>query len=255
MNYTYENTVSPNIDKIQSDIADSDMSDKTVEYCTYNSITKDLVLTFTNSLSAGDITILDGIVSGNDNYTLLKYKINNSYNNPTDKNINLFSLHRKDVIDAKGSLVTKEYYKNYDGTTYSDLVVKDEYVYTFNPTNDLVTLRNEKITWYLEDDSIGTVKNIVKYYGLVTSIKEGVARRTNLLNNAKAFGLAYISGMHESGIPNSYYWFSTMQSEVKNYLEGTKKQDLIDFIDNATETYITQTVKDGMTDILDYWTT
>ena len=145
-------------------------------------------------------------------------------------------------------------YKTYDEGTLSDLAVKDEYVYYFNEY-DLVTHRTETITWYKEDDSVGATKSITKYYNLNDAIKEGVRRRTNLVDKAKAYGLSYIEGTHASGIPNSYYWFATMKTEVKDYLDGTKKQDLIDFIDNETETYVTQTIKDNMTAILDYWTT
>jgi hypothetical protein len=118
----------------------------------------------------------------------------------------------------------------------------------------LVTHREETITWYKEDGSVGVTKSIVKYYNLNDAIKEGVRRRQNLVDKTKAYGLATIEGIHESGLPNSYYWFSTMLNEVELYLSGTKKQDLIDFIDNSTEPYITQTIKDTMTDILDYWT-
>ncbi|MHA1754541.1 MAG: hypothetical protein ACTSYR_03380 [Candidatus Odinarchaeia archaeon] len=182
------------------------------------------------------------------------FKITDTKESPTEKNINLFGLHRKDIFNNRGELVTKEYYKNYDGTTYSDLVVKDTYDYTIDSETDLAQYRDETIEWYLEDDEIGETKNIKKYYNLTRSIKEGVKRRINLLDQAKAYGLATIAGMHISGIPNSYYWFSTMHNEVDNYIDGTIKQDLIDFIDNETETYVTQTVKDGMTDILDYWT-
>jgi len=169
-------------------------------------------------------------------------------------NINLFGLFRNDVFNIRGELITKEYYKNYDGTNYSDLVVKDEYIYTTDVVTDLVQYRDEVITWYLSDDTVGEVKNIKKYYNLTKAIKEGTKRRENLLDKAKAYGLATITGVHASGVPNSYYWFSTMNNEVRNYLDGTLKQELIDFIDNETETYVTQTVKDVMTGILDYWT-
>ena len=97
-------------------------------------------------------------------------------------------------------------------------------------------------------------KEIKKYYNLVCAITEGMRRRTNLLDQAKAYGLDNITGTHASGVPNSYYWFSTMTVEVENYISGTYKQDLLDFIDNETDTYVTQNIKDTMTTMLDYWT-
>ena len=169
-------------------------------------------------------------------------------------NYNFLGLHKEEIIDSKGCLTTVNMYRNYDSETetFSDLAVKDEFVYYFN-AQDLVTHRNETITWYREDDSVGATKSITKHYNLNDAIKEGVKRRKNLVDKAKAYGLATIEGTHESGLPNSYYWFSTMLNEVELYLSGTKKQDLIDFIDDSTESYITQTIKDTMTDILDYW--
>ncbi len=222
-----------------------------------NMLGSDVKIQITPTLNAGEKTTLDTVVQDhkdNSNTNIIyPYKLTNNYEIDTEKNINYFGLHRKDTIDSLGLLVTKEYYKNYDGTTYSDLVIKDEYVYTLN-VNDLVDFRTETITWYLTDDSVGTTKVFDKYYNLTKGIKEGMVRRTNLIDKAKAYGMGTITGTHASGLPNSYVWFSTMNIVVVDYINGTLKQDIIDFIDNETETYITQTIKDIMTDILDYWT-
>ncbi|MDX1372238.1 MAG: hypothetical protein R3321_07195, partial [Nitrososphaeraceae archaeon] len=75
----------------------------------------------------------------------------------------------------------------------------------------MVDYRIETITWYLEDNNIGHQKSFTKYYTLEKAIREGITRRNNLLEKAKAYGLANITGNHEvSGepvIPNSYYFF------------------------------------------------
>lgn len=63
MEYTYENKVtSPNLDQIHQEIANSAMSDKSIEWCRWDEASKNLKIVFTNSLSAGDKTILDDIV-------------------------------------------------------------------------------------------------------------------------------------------------------------------------------------------------
>jgi hypothetical protein len=210
------------------------------------------------ALSVEDEAVLNGIVATHktNNANAIKptpYKLTGTYEDPKLKNLNVYGLYRKDTIDSKGSLVLKEYYKTYDGNNYSDLVAKDEYIYSIN-AYDLVSHRDEIITWYREDGTIGSTKTIKKYYDLNKGIKEGMSRRTNLLDIAKAYGLGNITGTHASGLPNSYYWFSTMNEVVDHYLNGTLKQNIIDFIDNETETYVTQTIKDTMTSILDYWT-
>jgi len=212
----------------------------------------DCKIYFSSDLTQDEITELDSIVDNHDEqYYNLKAVCNVC--NVANINYNFLGLHKEEIIDSKGSLVTVNMYKTYTEGVLSNLAVKDEYTYYFNEYN-LVTHRTETITWYKEDESVGTIKNVTKYYNLNDAIKEGVRRRNNLLDKAKAYGLATIEGTHASGVPNSYYWFSTMKAEVKDYVDGTLKQNLIDFIDDETETYITQTIKDTMTGILDYWT-
>jgi hypothetical protein len=206
-----------------------------------------------NQKNALDTVVQDHKNSVSTNYVKC-FKITGTCNYPGNEDINIFGLFKKNIFNNRGELISKEYYKEYDGVTYSNLVVKDEYYYTSDSVNDLVQYRDEIITWYLEDNTVGAIKNIKKYYSLVEAINEGIRRRSNLLDQAKAYGLVNIQGTHASGIPNSYYWFSTMDALVTDYINGTTKQDIIDFIDNSTETYVTQTIKDTMTDILDYWT-
>ena len=66
--YTYTGkTTSPNLTQIHVDVAASAMTDKTIEYCDWNlpGEVNTLKVYFTGTLSGGDETILDGIVSDN----------------------------------------------------------------------------------------------------------------------------------------------------------------------------------------------
>jgi len=184
----------------------------------------DCKIYFDGDLSQDEVTALDTIVSNHDGQ-LYDFKAVQSKACIANINYNFLGLHKEETIDDKGCLVTVNMYKNYDGETFSDLAIKDEYVYYFN-AQDLVTHRNETITWYKEDGSVGVTKQIIKYYNLNDAIKEGVKRRQNLVDKAKAYGLATIEGTHESGLPNSYYWFSTMLNEVALYLSGTRVPSL-----------------------------
>lgn len=66
MEYIYENKVnSPNLDQIHLDVASSDMTDKTIEWCRWDEDIQKLKIIFTNELSVEDKTLLDTIVSNN----------------------------------------------------------------------------------------------------------------------------------------------------------------------------------------------
>lgn len=89
-------------------------------------------------------------------------------------------LHRK-VIIVKGECQKEEFYVNYDGTTYSDLVVDE--VITF--TRDVLGFPNYKTTtlrWYKKSGEVHeTQKTWVKYYSNLEKIQEGKVRRGNLV--------------------------------------------------------------------------
>ena len=210
-------------------------------------------------LDSTEKTILDTLVQEHKNAFISSskiFKITNNGRNPEQYDINLFGLHKKETIDTYGSLILIEYYKNYDGITYSDLVVTDEYIYNIG-INDLVIDRTETIKWYMIDDTIGYTKIISKYYNATSAIYEGIRRRINLIEKAKVYGMTNIVGNHEvSGepeIPNSHWFFMQISDEANLYIQGINKQGLIDVIQGSTESYLTQTIKDGLEACLKYW--
>jgi len=66
MLYEYTDKVNmPDLDQIHLDVASSVMTDKTIEWCRWDELTNILKVVFTNTLIAGDKTILDAIVVDN----------------------------------------------------------------------------------------------------------------------------------------------------------------------------------------------
>jgi hypothetical protein len=62
--YEYNNVVnSPNLEYIQEEVLESEMTNKTIEYCRWNEENSILLVVFTNSLSGDDKAILDTIIS------------------------------------------------------------------------------------------------------------------------------------------------------------------------------------------------
>ena len=214
----------------------------------------------TPALTAGEKTTLDTLVQDHKNAFKSSskiYKINGTSKDPSEVDVNLFGLHKKETIDSYGLLILTEYYKNYDGTTYSDLIVTDAHVYNID-INDLVTDRTETIKWYMIDDTVGYTKIITKYYDTISAIHEGMRRRGNLADEAKAYGMGAITGTHDvSGdpvMPNSHWFFMQLAHDVDLYIQGINKQGLIDLIQDSTDSYLTQTIKDDLEGILKYWT-
>lgn len=217
-------------------------------------------------LTSGEKTTLDGIVTDHKASLGLApspFRCTETYNDPTNIDINFHNLYKEDVIDSKGSLIEKNYYTDFDGSTYSGLAIKDEMEYNIL-SNDLVSYRTETITWYREDDNIGLQKVLSPKYYIINgdpteAIKEGIRRRSNLIDKAKAYGLSNIEGTHdetgEISMPNSHHFFILIKEEVEKYIDGTCKQCLVDRITNATEEYVTQQIKDDLENILDYWST
>jgi hypothetical protein len=218
------------------------------------------------TLSTGDKGILDTVVSDHkSNIQPLPspYKLTGDFNDPINLDFNLFGLHKDRVFDIYGSLIEVNYYTDYDGSTYSGLAVKDEFNYTIL-SNDLVLHRVETITWYKENGDAGIIKTMpTKWYIKGTdyndAIREGQARRTNLVTKTKAYGMGAITGDQPvvSGEPvmsNALHFMKQMDDAnlITSYIDGIK-DPLIDFIQDSTETYLTQTIKDTMTGILKYW--
>ena len=64
--YEYtDKTTEPDLDQIHTDVAASAMTDKVIEYCTWDDSTDILCVWFTNALSGGDKTALDTVVTDN----------------------------------------------------------------------------------------------------------------------------------------------------------------------------------------------
>lgn len=169
------------------------------------------------------------------------FKLTGSYESPDYIDYDIFGLHKKRTL-IKGELVLVEYYREFDGTTYSDLVLKEERAYTRDSIN-LVQYRVQTTTWYLQDESVGEVKEMTKYYSITESVAESETRRGNLVAEAKLYALSQI------GINNSWEVMTALNGEISLYIQGVT-QPLKDGIANSTALYMTQEIKDTIVYIL-----
>lgn len=170
-------------------------------------------------------------------YVNLQYKINDTVYDPYDINYDILGFHKKRTI-IFGELKKIEYFRNYDGINYSDLILEEFREYN-RDVNGLVQSRFLTIKWFLTDDSIGGIKNTVKYYSMQEAIQEGLDRRSNIISDTKSYTLEQIGQLY------SFDLLSSVKTEIELFIDGYT-QPLRDAIITSTKPYLTTVIKDGI---------
>ena len=177
------------------------------------------------------------------------YKLTGHIDSPLDIDYDIMGFHKKRYI-VKGELVKVEYYRNYDGITYSDLVIEELRVYNRDALGIILT-RDISIKWFLTDDSIGDTKSWVKYYSGDEAISEGITRRKNMINTAKTVLLNMLAVNHGTPLNQQYAFdfLSSISLELKYFEEGYR-QPLIDAVNNSIKPYMSATIKTAVAEEL-----
>lgn len=176
--------------------------------------------------------ILNGYDYLSEESTPKNFKI--GYDNPTIIDYDILGFHKKRTITF-GELRKVEYFKSYVNGVYSDLVVEETRDY-FRDSNGLVSYRNLSSKWYLTDDSIGLIKNSVKYYSLTEAIDEGITRRGNVIAQTKSFVLTTIGQLY------SFDLLTDVKSQIDLYISGYT-QPLRDAINASVKPYLNSEIK------------
>lgn len=169
------------------------------------------------------------------------FKITGEIDDPSGIDYDIMGLHKKRSITA-GELSRVEYYRNYDGVTYSDLVVDETREYIRNPYL-IATKRIQVSRWYLEDGTIGMEKTFTKYYSPEEGIEEGVTRRSNVIAQVKTYVIS------KAGLTNGFDLMNTYASELTLYINGAT-QPLKDGIRDCQKAYITEDIKSSIIALL-----
>ena len=163
------------------------------------------------------------------------FKINGSTECPVDQDYDILGFHKKRTI-VKGELVKIEYYRNFDGTTYSDLIIEENRTFYRDENSGLAIYRNLNIKWFMDDESVGYEKNATKFYSLVEAIDEGISRRNNMIAAAKLVVLGAV------GLVNGQDLMVSVANEISLFSNGTT-QPLRDAVNNSTKPYLNSTIK------------
>lgn len=188
-------------------------------------------------------------------YSNTQYKINNSIDDPSNLNYDIFGFHKYEYIEMldplrKGELYQTDYYRNLSGDpnnigNYSDLVLSEFRVYTRDINTALVVSRAQTTVWYLTDNTTGITKTIQKFYQMKDSIQEGIERRDNITSYAKLYMLSQI------GLANGQILITELTPYITTYLQGNH-QPLIDAVNNSNDSFLTPTIKATVTSILTF---
>jgi len=171
------------------------------------------------------------------------YKLTGHSEEPLEIDYNIFGLHKKKTI-VQGELQSIEYYKSYDGVTYSDLVVDEQRVYTRDAWG-LVLYRTQTSTWYLEDNSVGCTKVVIKYYNPQETMEEFTMRMSNLMSEAKLYVASQV------GLPDALDFMTSLNTEISLYIQG-EHTALLNAITASTKPYLTPTIISDLTTILTF---
>lgn len=165
------------------------------------------------------------------NYNKYNFKVNKSDDSPERIDYDIMGFQKKRSFNAKGELYLIEYYREFDGANYYDLVVKEEREYVRDPASGWVYMRILTITWYLEDDTPGYTKSSNKFYSMTESYDEGKTRRSNVINNTSIYLFGLI------GEINAIDFLNYVTSDIDTYIKGSV-QLLIDKVNNTTKEYM-----------------
>lgn len=160
----------------------------------------------------------------------------------TDLNI---KLHRKSTL-TKGECGKEEFFVNCNGVTYSDLIVKEEHVFTRDGLGFAIK-RVTTITWMKNDETPHPLtKTLTKFYSQAEQIDEGKTRRANLINALQMPIVGLISlamtGTTTPTLPvliEGRNFVFTYKLQFDSYM-GESNKDILDCLSNpANPMYIT----------------
>jgi len=95
---------------------------------------------------------------------MVLWRLNDSFEFDENQDFKNYSLHLELVYDSNGYTTEKNYYKTIDAETevYSDIAVKVNRVLSSWSTDKKQCAKT--IEWYLDDNTIGHIKNESRYY-------------------------------------------------------------------------------------------
>jgi len=188
-----------------------------------------------------DESVLTQIVSDHDSVEVY-FRLDGTTDDPTEINYDIRGYHKEKIFQY-GELREVNYYENFNGGSFSNIVVKEQRSYTRDPIHNLAQYRTATHSWYYNNDEIGAEKVTVKYYDSQSSLEEAYQRRQNVINQTKTYTLGAL------GRTYSFDFLTSVKDEMDLFKEGYI-EPLPIAVQNSTKVYLTQQIKDDIVENL-----
>jgi hypothetical protein len=129
-------------------------------------------------------------------------------------------LHRKQTM-VKGEVQVEQYFLNFNGTSYSDEVVKETHSFA-RDVFGFAKYRSTTVEWFLKCNKVAPNKKIwVKHYDMLQSIEEGIQRRGNIVKflQPKILGILQMT-VAQQDLPNIIIWGRSFLSRMKDHFDN-----------------------------------
>lgn len=161
------------------------------------------------------------------------------YNIPVENiRYELLGLYTNDVYNANGLPTYTEYYKEFDGVTYSDLYVREDY--TYMESGGLYVSLITDISYYDVTDAVGYTFQKTKNLSVINSFQIGVDRREYILK--KAMREVYFS----VGEANAIILLDPIALQIFKYSINVKEPLKTDITASADPLWLTPSVSDPL---------
>lgn len=208
-------------------------------------------LYFEPDLDAGQVTTLDGVVAAHTGVSRqlrimtmvhpgVAWKHHHDINYKTELTT---KLQPERIFSNKGELTTVNWYASYDGTDFSDLVLRVDCVYTRDPYG-YVIYRTTTRTWFCDNDSscLDTKVTVKWYPSQQDKFEEAKTKRSNNLNTIQAQTFKYMLEVLspqalEVTLAQGVQWMHDRQVEMSAYV-GQGHPDLHDSVVAATDAWL-----------------
>lgn len=142
-----------------------------------------------------------------------------------------------------GELIAVEYYAESDGTTYTDLIVKETFAYT-RDGNGFALYRDQEITWYEESGTaLAETKVLRKFYTPEASAAESARKRRNVIDHITLATLSFmqstITGQTSAQIlETGRAYIDSLSTEIYSYIEHDTSALQTNITNDVTTTWL-----------------
>jgi len=167
--------------------------------------------------------------------------LNSGINGPEMVDYTHIGLFRKQT-ETKGALMKSEFFREFDGTNYSDLIVEE--VYSYIEQTPLYLGKTTAVNWYDLEGAIGYTNEFTYMFLPNEIINFGMDKRSNVLAIAKLYAFQVLGS-------DAFVLLDYCVNQISSYIQGNTNP-LILRVNSAVDFTpgMTQPIADNINGIL-----